>query len=334
MNIEGSLNTGYGRLGVRLNGPGWFPACHSPMSSERSTEPVTDSRQSATLQRHLEHLFGADPQEAARVFARLPDSLPGDWRALAAQLATALTAESRERPVVLGLSGGQGAGKSTLAHALVMALQACGLRAATLSLDDVYLTAAERIHLAAQVHPLLRTRGVPGTHDLGLLQRIFDSLDQTTLRLPVFSKAIDDRLPEGDWPSIRGPVEVLVFEGWCVGAGPQPEADVRTPVNALERTEDADGVYRHYVNQMLAEPYQAIWRQMHAWLFLAVPDLAAVVRWRTQQEHQIEPGRRMDKAALERFIAHYERLTLWLLRTAPTQANWTVQLDENHRIRL
>src|SRR6187402_352808 len=72
-------------------------------------------------------------------------------------------------PFILGISGLQGSGKSTLAASLIEAAKERGWSAVSLSLDDVYLTRAEREALGRQVHPLLRTRGVPGTHDLTLL---------------------------------------------------------------------------------------------------------------------------------------------------------------------
>lgn len=266
--------------------------------------------------------------------ARLPAELPADWRALAAQLAVKLAAAPVATPLVIGLSGGQGAGKSTLARALVLALEQCQLRAASLSLDDVYLTRAARAQLATTAHPLLRTRGVPGTHDMALLSAVLDSLGDSHLALPAFNKATDDRVPESQWPRVSGPLQVLVLEGWCLGATPQPEAALAAPVNVLERNEDSDGRYRRYVNQALAEQYVPVWSRLQSWLFLAVPDLDAVRRWRGEQEQALAAGQRMSPAQLQRFIHHYERLTLWLLQTAPDQATWTLRLGADHRLQL
>ncbi|MGI9325469.1 MAG: hypothetical protein ACR2PZ_09645 [Pseudomonadales bacterium] len=280
----------------------------------------------------LAQIVGGDVQRAAVVHARLDGQVPADWRALAAQLAVATGTEVGVAPRLLGLSGGQGSGKSTLARALVQAYAHCGVRAASVSLDDFYLTRAQRQQLARRVHPLLATRGVPGTHDLPLLQQVFDTIDQPQLRLPVFNKAIDDRLPESQWLQIEEPIDVLIFEGWCVGAVPQTEEQLREPVNELEREADPDGRYRHYVNAALGGTYQAIWEQLDDWLFLAVPNLACVRAWRRQQEQQIASAIRMDDAAIQRFVAHYERLTQWMLQTAPAQARWCLQLDTDHRL--
>ena len=80
-------------------------------------------------------------------------------------------AMSQDGPPILGIAGSQGSGKSTLAKAV-----AERFGGASLSLDDVYLTKAERAAMAARVHPLFATRGPPGTHDLGLLNRLLDRL--------------------------------------------------------------------------------------------------------------------------------------------------------------
>lgn len=285
----------------------------------------------ADRQHRLGALFGGSVPAALEVVAQLPGELPSDWRSVAAQLAV-VSADAFPAPSILGVCGGQGAGKSTLARALVAALEGVGVRAATVSLDDFYHTLQTRTALAREVHPLLATRGVPGTHDLILLQEIFSELSQSTVRLPRFDKALDDRVPESQWTLVDGPLDVLVFEGWCVGATPQPEAALVQPVNDFERQEDPHGDYRRYVNQSLARDYQPIWQLLHRWLYLAVPDMAAVTRWRAQQEQQLAPAARMAQDQLERFIAHYQRLTQWQAERAPEQADWCLTLGADHRL--
>ncbi len=308
------------------------------MVPRKSTRWLTDYSRLSTPDISVERLarlaqiVGGDPQQAAALRAQLAPELPADWRALAAQLALACSVSAGPGPKLLGLSGGQGCGKSTLARALVQAFACCGVHAVSVSLDDFYLTHAQRQQLARRVHPLLATRGVPGTHDLQLLQQVFDTIGKPQLRLPVFNKGTDDRLPESQWLQVTGPIDLLILEGWCVGAVPQAEAQLREPVNELERDADPDGQYRRYVNAALAGGYQSIWEQLDDWLFLAVPNLACVRAWRRQQEQQIAPALRMDEAAIFRFVAHYERLTRWMLETAPAQARWCLQLDTDHRL--
>lgn len=269
--------------------------------------------------------------EAGALRDRLSKDGPEDWRNLAVLLALAC----RDEPAkgrVLGISGGQGAGKTTLATRLVESLSLVGLDAAALSIDDFYLTRAARQRLARTVHPLLGTRGVPGTHDVMLAVSVIRALKSGRLtKCPRFDKAADDRAPEG--PTLGPDLDVVIFEGWCVGVPPQPAAALDTPVNDLERIEDPDGGWRRYVNDRLTEEYPALWALVDDLVYLQVPDMQAVLRWRTQQEAQHPPFRRMDPAALARFVAHYERLTRWMSEELPRTAQVVGFLDENHRLK-
>jgi D-glycerate 3-kinase len=234
------------------------------------------------------------------------------------------------RPFVLGLAGAQGSGKSTLAARLAAALTAAGQPALAVSLDDFYLTRARRRALARGVHPLLATRGVPGTHDLPLLlDRLAQVRAGRPTHLPRFDKLADDRLPPQQWTP-AAPLACLILEGWCIGARPQPAELLTTPANALEAAADADGRWRRCVNGALAGQYQRIWARLDALAFLAAPDWETVPRWRAEQEAGLSrasgrPG--MDAAAIAHFCAHYERLTRWQLATTPARADLTLRLD-------
>jgi D-glycerate 3-kinase len=240
-------------------------------------------------------------------------------------------------PFVLGLCGAQGSGKTTMARAIVAALTAEGVAAAALSLDDLYLTRAEREQLARDVHPLLATRGVPGTHDVGLGLTVFDALARgEAASLPRFDKARDDRAPRSAWPLAPAGCTVLVFEGWCVGAGPQADAALADPVNALERNEDADGRWRAYANGCLGGEYQRLFARIDALALLAAPAFEVVARWRGEQEAELaaaEPGiRTMDEAGIARFVSFYERITRYILAEMPARADLTARLDPARRV--
>ncbi len=236
-------------------------------------------------------------------------------------------------PVVIGLCGAQGSGKSTIAAALAERIP----DTAVLSLDDLYLPLAERERLARTVHPLLRTRGVPGTHDVALGEAVLAGLRAgRPVKLPRFDKATDERAPESTWPVAQG-ARLVVFEGWCVGA--RPQAEPGDPVNGLERDEDADGAWRRYVNGALAEHYGALFA-VDALILLAAPGFEVVRNWRLQQEHalaaDIATGRRtgcaMSDDAVARFIQFYQRLTVHILREMPERADLVVRLDADRRI--
>ncbi|WP_313919570.1 kinase [Tahibacter sp.] len=249
-------------------------------------------------------------------------------------IGAALATHTRPGPLVIGLCGAQGSGKSTLAAELALRFA----RTVVLSLDDLYLTRAARIKLACDVHPLLRTRGVPGTHDIGLGLDLFEALDRgDDTPLPRFDKASDDRVAREHWPVARGDTQVLLLEGWCVGARPQTVAALSEPVNALERDDDTDGRWRRYVNAALAGDYQRLFARLDRLVLLAAPGFSIVRDWRTQQESALravagsDATGVMDDAELVRFIAHYERLTRHVLAEMPGRADLTIRLDEMRR---
>lgn len=249
----------------------------------------------------------------------------------------AAAVEQATRPFVLGVSGLQGSGKSTLGAALIDAAGARGWAAVTLSLDDAYLTRGEREDLASTVHPLLRTRGVPGTHDLLLLTSTIDALDKADPERPVsiprFDKGRDDRYPVGFWPEVPTPPKLVVLEGWCLGVEPQDAAALLEPVNPLERDEDADGRWRTWVNARLAE-YLPLWRRLDAMVLLEAPSWDVVARWRDEAEQPLRArgeAQAMDEAGLARFLQHYERLSRWALASLPGKADMVVKLDEHRR---
>ena len=254
---------------------------------------------------------------------------------------------AKGRPLVVGLTGGQGSGKSTISSLLRTVLeQAFGLRAATLSIDDIYATHAERARLGRELHPLLATRGPPATHDTDLGLRTLDTL--THLRagevfaVPSFDKAIDDRRPETDWPTVTGPVDVVLFEGWCVGASPEPAAALAEPLNALERTEDTHGQWRTHVNAALASEYHALFSLIDVQILLRISSMERVFEWRELQEAKLRESvsaanntdaelRVMDPLTVVRFVQHYERITRHLLRELPERAHLIVDINDAHQ---
>ncbi|WP_250633913.1 kinase [Pinirhizobacter soli] len=234
-------------------------------------------------------------------------------------------------PRLMGVSGLQGSGKSTVAAAMVRLAGLRGVQAVSLSLDDFYLGHDARQALGREVHPLLATRGVPGTHDLHLLLSTLDALvDPAThwpLAVPRFDKGRDDRAPREHWQYVDGPPSLVVFEGWCLGVPPQDDTELGLPVNALERDEDADGTWRRFVNAQLGA-YAAAWARIDGLAVLQAPDWDVVRAWRGQAEHE-HAGlpRAMNDAALDRFVSHYERISRHALRTLPARADVLVELD-------
>ena len=239
----------------------------------------------------------------------------------------------------IGIAGSQGSGKSTLCDFLQEYLKdEFGLRCVVLSLDDFYLPVTERQHLAESVHPLLATRGVPGTHDLSLLNQVLAKLLEATpesrVHLPVFDKLSDDRLPKSQWKKWSGKPDMILLEGWCVGAQPEPESAMMVPVNSLERNRDRAGNWRRWVNRQLQTDYATLFSRLDVLVFLQTPGMEQVLRWRKEQETEMvqQGGEGMNADQLQHFVMHYERITLAMLQDLPANADVVLPLDQQHNI--
>lgn len=270
---------------------------------------------------------------------RLPERYAQVVRDVALPLADRIAAARRPGGIVVGICGAQASGKSTLTAMLRRLLEERGLKVALFSLDDLYLTRAERQVLAREVHPLLAVRGVPGTHDVALGEKLLSELRRPgPHEAPVFDKARDDRRAAG--ASFEGPADVVLFEGWCVGAAPQPPEALAAPVNALEAEGDPDGAWRRHVNAALAGPYRALFGALDLLILLQAPSFEVVLDWRIEQERKLrerlaregdDASRVMSDAQVAAFIAHYERLTRWILEEMPGRADIVVALDAERR---
>jgi D-glycerate 3-kinase len=269
-----------------------------------------------------------------------------DWQLISSALAPMIIQQGLS---VVAICGSQGSGKSTLAEYLVSAISDLGVSAVAVSLDDFYLTQAQRRLLAQSVHPLLQTRGVPGTHDVELLQQTLQTFAQSKtqskteakpavagakqtpllqLSLPKFNKGIDDR--QG-FRQVEA--SVLVLEGWCLGVQPEPEQRLENAINSLEDVEDEGGHWRRWVNAQIGNRYAELWPQIDYWVQLNAPSFAQVHQWRGQQEARLPKPQRMSEAQINRFIEHYQRLTLWQWQSPNLQPGLQVALAEDHRVK-
>lgn len=273
---------------------------------------------------------------------RLPAGFEANIDNIYLPLSRIILDEIQQRPILVSINGTQGSGKSTMTRFLKDILEEeLQTDVAVMSLDDFYLRRDDRVRLAETVHPLLQTRGVPGTHELPLLESVLDSLShEQPCRIPVFDKATDDRKPESDWITIDTPGPVILFEGWCNNSPVQEDSALVEPVNELERDEDADATWRRYVNQQLKDYHDRIFGRTDLCVMLRPPDFECVYRWRSLQEqklrdaseHNRDDDRVMDDAQLKRFIQHYERLTRHSLQHLPAQADVVIPVDAEHRL--
>lgn len=254
----------------------------------------------------------------------------------------------QNRTWTIGLNGAQGTGKSTLSAVLKVILEEnYNCNTAIISLDDLYLPRADRKVLAQTIHPLLQTRGVPGTHDTDLGIRLLHQLSNLkagqTLLLPRFDKARDEPMAEDKWEACTRPADVVIFEGWCMASPAEAEEALDKPINELETMEDKDGLWRHYVNDKLQTSYRELFAYNDLLIMLKAPSFESIHRWRWQQEQKLAASvaadhtlkkdfQLMDRAGITRFIQHYERLTRHNLAQLPGQADILLTLNEDHTI--
>lgn len=255
--------------------------------------------------------------------------------------------QNKHRSILVGINGAQGSGKSTLSELLVHILkEKYGLLAISLSLDDFYYAHHERQHLGHSIHPLLATRGVPGTHDVMLTLETIDHLlhhnNATTICVPRFNKATDDRHDESQWTQVTHAPHIVLFEGWCVGANAQDDKELTLPVNALEESEDETGQWRRYVNTQLKHHYEPLFSNIDFMVMLKAPSFDCVYQWRLEQEQKLiasltqvqnDSQQVMNEAQIARFIQHYQRITQHLLHTLPQKADVVFELDDNREIK-
>jgi D-glycerate 3-kinase len=260
---------------------------------------------------------------------------PGFDASLVAEALDAALSIRKSTPV-FGIVGLQGSGKSTLAAQVASLATDKGLEVAVVSLDDFYMRRQERLQLSSEVHPLLATRGPPGTHDMTLALETMTALRQgVRTALPRFDKLADDRAPMPDWPIARSRCDLVILEGWFLKTPPQDEAELSEPVNALERDEDAQGIWRHYCNTALATRYPSLWDTVDTTWFLQGPGFEVVPEWRWQQEQSLQSAQAgrtaMSRAQVERFVQFFERVSRQALKTLPAIAERTVHLDSQRR---
>lgn len=252
----------------------------------------------------------------------------------------------QESTFFVGINGCQGSGKSTLAGFLADYLsEQFNLSVAVLSLDDFYYGRAQRQQLAQQYHPLFKTRGVPGTHDVKRLRSVLTQLkhsksEKGPIYLPRFDKAQDNPLPEASWPTVISGVDIVLFEGWCWGIPAEDDKDLNLPINALEAQHDQQGTWRKQVNSTLAHDYQSLYAFMDTWLMLKAPSFDVVFQWRLEQEEKLAKANIntdrtsgvMTTAEISDFIQYFQRLTIHGLQVLPTKVDILFELGENREI--
>ena len=250
--------------------------------------------------------------------------------------------KKKGRTLILGLSGSQGSGKTTVAGILQIILKKFFKKnICIISIDDFYKTLRDRNRMSQQIHSLFKTRGVPGTHDINLIKNFFISAKRKKfkkIKLPKFNKSIDDRSKKNYWHNINKRPEIIILEGWCVGAKPQIISSLRKPVNILERHEDKDLIWRKYANEKLKKEYKEVFAMIDYFIFMKVPNFKIVFKWRLLQENKLRKKLHYKKkimtySAIKRFIMFYQRITLQMMKDLSKSASIVLLLKKNHEIK-
>tara|TARA_B100000965_G_scaffold324362_1_gene286297 strand:- start:164 stop:1093 length:930 start_codon:yes stop_codon:yes gene_type:complete len=251
---------------------------------------------------------------------------------------------NKKNPYLVGLAGGQGTGKTTISSILSIILRKYfKLNVFVISIDDFYKTRKERFLLSKKIHPSLMTRGVPGTHDINIMLDFFKKAKSKkfkSLKLPKFNKATDDRYKKKFWYSIKKRPNVIIFEGWCVGARAEKNNTLKKAINSLEKMDDKKLIWRKHVNNQLKLKYKKLYNQLNCLLFLKANNFSLLKEWRLKQEKKLwlknsksSNNKIMNKKDVFKFMQTYQRVTNNMLRYAPKYASIILNLNSNHQIK-
>ena len=251
---------------------------------------------------------------------------------------------NKKKPYLVGLSGGQGTGKTTISSIIKIILEKYfKLKVFKISIDDFYKTRKERLYLSKKVHTMLAIRGVPGTHDVQMMLNFFKKAKSKNFKkidLPNFNKAVDDRLPKKNWYKIKEQPDVIIFEGWCVGAKAELNETLKKPKNSLEKVNDQKLVWREYVNKQLKSKYKRLYSQLNCMIYLKAKNFSLLQKWRLKQERKLwlknkKPLRHkiMSKGDVINFMQTYQRITENMFKKMPKYASIILNLNSNHQIK-
>ncbi len=246
----------------------------------------------------------------------------------------------KKKTKIIGLAGGQGTGKSTISNILKIILkEAYNLETVVFSIDDFYKTLLERKKMSKKLSNLFLIRGVPGTHDTKMLFKCLRNLKINKFKkmnIPKFDKSNDDRSSKNKWLKVKKKPNIVIFEGWCVGATAQKKKDLNSPINKLEKQKDKKKIWRQKVNLELGKNYKKIFNLIDKLIFLKVPSFKYVLKWRLLQEKKLRVtssgSKTMTDKQVENFIMYYERITKHMLKNLPKEANIVISVDNKHKL--
>ena len=190
---------------------------------------------------------------------------------------------------------------------------------------------------------MLLTRGVPGTHDINMMLNFFKKAKSKKfkrLKLPTFNKAIDDRFNKKRWYDLKEKPDVIIFEGWCVGAKAEKNNTLNKTINLMEKNKDKKKIWRKYVNQQLKSKYNNLYSQLNCLIYLRAKNFKLLQKWRLKQERKLLLNSKknsklkiMNKEDVLSFMQTYQRVTQNMFKNMPKYASIILNLNSNHQIK-
>ena len=236
------------------------------------------------------------------------------------------------------ISGSQGIGKTTLLKLITLILKKYYKKnILSLSLDDFYFDKKTRLELSTNIHPLLKTRGVPGTHDIKYIESIINNFDKSKypIKLPNFDKLTDDRKKKFTY--IKSKSDILILEGWCVGCPSVNKKYLFNNLNYLEKKYDNNFIWRKYYNHQLKTTYFKLFKKFNSIVYLKAPSFNYVCNWRINQEKHLKRFKKnsslgMSNKEIRIFIQFYEKITKWMVKKMPEKSDIVLYFNKKQKI--
>ena len=236
------------------------------------------------------------------------------------------------------IGGSQGIGKTTLIKILEkFFLKFSQKKIITLSLDDFYYDRKKREFLAKSIHPLMKVRGVPGTHDTNEILKIISKFEKSNniIKLPIFNKIKDKRTKRKR--IVKKKSDILIMEGWLCGSPPLKKKFLYKKINNLEKDYDQNYIWRNYYNNKLQNDYYNIFKKFDGIIYLKAPSFSYVSNWRLKQEKKMKKKYNnkigMNKKEIKNFTKYYEKITKWMMIEMPKKAELIIFVDKNQNIK-
>ena len=233
------------------------------------------------------------------------------------------------------IAGPQGSGKSSLSKLIKLYLEKFYDKSVIIiCMDDFYLSKKQRTQLSKNIHPLFLTRGVPGTHDLGLMNKKIKQIlnKEFPIYLPIFDKVSDTR--KRTYKKVLK-ADVIIFEGWCAGAQPVDLNYLQKNFNNLEKHKDKNFIWRNSYNKYLNE-YQKIFSKFNYFIYFQFNHWDHVLNWKYKQELELRDKKKdlALKKYLKEFVQYYEKVSKWMHLKVPKYCNILIKLDTHQKIKL